>query len=169
MASVRFVVSFWRSKSDAMTEPTAYGPRGGVVPVALSKLAWVFGRLVRTAPLASRGALLIESIVAITLFTMIGTSALVGASALRNAQAGLQRQADAEYIVRNMMACTFDQAYQTSTLNYATSTCSSLPANFSSAVEQTLVSGDVDLQMVSVTVELGGKSILVVETLRGNH
>ena len=138
-------------------------------------VAAVLGRL-RAIGMDSRGGLLLETVVAIIVFALIGTTVLVGVSTARRSGAITDNQSIAENIARNQMEYTFSRAYKAPPLNYAS--ISDLPGNdfnvptgFTVTSTATLRSGSVDpnLETVRVTVSHLGEEVLVVETIRGRN
>ena len=68
---------------------------------------------------------MLEAIVGITIFAVVGAAVLGGVSTTRRAGSTLERQAIAENIARNQMENLFSLAYREPNLSYATSTSGS--------------------------------------------
>ena len=135
----------------------------------------LFARL-RFAALDSRGGLLLETVVAIIVFAVIGTTVLVGVSTARRSGDIVDKQSIAENVARNQMEYVFSRAYKVPPLSYAS--ISDLPGNdfnvpsgFTVTATAILRSGitDPDLETVRVTVNHLGEQVLVVETIRGRN
>ena len=117
----------------------------------------------------SSGVSLLESIVAVTVFTMVGGATLVGLSAIQRVRVNLERQAMAENIARNQMEYIFSLDYQTTISQYSSTT---VPSGYHvTNVQQVeeIIEGDSNLQKITVTVSLDGEELLVLETYRTNE
>ena len=154
-----------RSKPDKVGAPS--------VPTLLAH--GILARL-RFVALDSRGGLLLETVVAIIVFSLIGTTVLVGVSTARRSGDIVDAQSIAENVARNQMEYTFSRAYKAPPLSYAS--ISDLPGNdfnvptgFTVTATAILRSGstDPDLETVRVTVNHLGEQVLVVETIRGRN
>ena len=146
----------------------------GSAPGVLTLLARAFFTRLRTLALDSRGGMLLETLVAIIVFALIGTTVLVGVSTARRSGAVVDHQSIAENVARNQMEYVFSRAYKAPPLSY--DSISDLPGNdfnvpsgFTATATATLRSGSVDpdLSTVRVTVENLGEEVLIVETIRG--
>ena len=133
----------------------------------------LFARL-RFAALDSRGGLLLDTVVAIMLFALIGTTVLVGVSTARRSGDIVDKQSIAENVARNQLEYLFSRAYKAPPLSYAS--ISDLPDNefnvpsgFTVTAAAILRSGitDPNLETVRVIVNHLGEQVLVVETIRG--
>ena len=146
----------------------------GRVPRVLTLLSqFLFARL-RTLALDSRGGLLLETVVAVIVFALIGTTVLVGVSTARRSGEIVDAQSIAENVARNQMEYVFSRAYKAPPLSYAS--ISDLPGNdfnvpsgFTVTATAILRSGivDPDVETVRITVSHLGEQLLVVETIRG--
>ena len=124
----------------------------------------------------SRASLLVESIIATTIFVMISGTALIGVSAAQAVRGTIQRQSVAETLVRNQMEYISSLAYQTWPYTYSTSTSpsgliTSTPAGYSVSAVSTSTpqfASDADFAKIVVTVSFGGEELISVETLRSN-
>ena len=130
----------------------------------------------RALTLDSRGGLLLETVVAIIVFALIGTTVLAGVSTARRSGALVDNQSIAENVARNQMEYVFSRAYKVPPLSYGS--ISDLPGNdfnvpsgFTVTAAALLRSGSVDpnIETVRVTVNYLGEQILVVETIRGRN
>jgi hypothetical protein len=65
----------------------------------------------RALALDTRGGMLLETVVAIIVFALIGTTVLVGVSTARRSGAIVDHQSIAENVARNQMEYTFSRAY----------------------------------------------------------
>ena len=151
--------STFRSVRDMRTE--------GEMPLWINLLTlWraVTG-LFRKTSLDTRGSLLLESMIAITVFAVVGGAVLSGTSTALSTGSIIEGQSVAEEIARNQMESVFNQSYQEPAGSpYATIVPPARYA-FSVAADEYL-SGDVDIEMVVVTVSRDSQSIMVLETLR---
>ena len=111
------------------------------------------------------GGPLIETVVALSVFAMVGTAVLVGVQTIQNSGNRTEGKAVAENLARNQMEHVFNLAYKDATSTYGS--ISSVPSGYVvTAAANQFVSGDLDVQKVVVTVTRGGESLLVLETLR---
>lgn len=124
----------------------------------------------------SSGQMLIEVIVAITIFAVVGTSVLLGVSVAHRSASLVEDHSVAERLLRNQIESVFNQAYKPPKLGesvaYVTlaeaEPCDS-PTGYSvCAVAEQLVTDEGSIEKVVVTVSLNGKEVLRLETLRGN-
>lgn len=106
-----------------------------------------------------------ESMIAITVFALVGGAVLSGTSTALSTGSIVEGQSVAEEIARNQMESVFNQSYQESAGSpYATVVP---PARYTVSVSaDEYLSGDVDIEMVVVTVSRDSQSIMVLETLR---
>ena len=146
----------------------------GRAPSVLMLLTRSFFTRLRTLALDSRGGLLLETLVAIIVFALIGTTVLVGVSTARRSGDIVDAQSIAENVARNQMEYVFSRAYKAPPLTYAS--ISDLPGNdfnvpsgFTVTAAAILRSGivDPDVETVRITVSHVGEQVLVVETIRG--
>ena len=117
----------------------------------------------------SRGSIMLESIIAITVLVTTSIATLTGLSALNSARPNLERMATAENLLRNQMEYVFSLDYQPAPHTYPSIT--STPAGFGViAVATEYVAGDPEVQIVTVTVTVTHgtttNDILEVETVR---
>tara|TARA_B100001971_G_C17913115_1_gene393888 strand:- start:3 stop:401 length:399 start_codon:yes stop_codon:yes gene_type:complete len=121
--------------------------------------------LFRKAALDTRGSLLLESTIAITVFAVIGGAVLSGTSTALSTGSIIEGQSVAEELARNQMESVFNESYQEPAGSpYATIVP---PARYAVTVAaDEYLSGDVDIEMVVVTVSRDSQSIMVLETLR---
>lgn len=112
-----------------------------------------------------KGNLLLETLVAITVFALVGGAVLSGTSTALNTGTTVEEQSVAEEIARNQMESVFNESYQQPlSTPYPTIVP---PAGYAvSLAADEYVTGDVDIEMLVVTVSRDSKSILVLETLR---
>lgn len=121
--------------------------------------------LFRKTSLDTTGSLLLESMIAITVFAVVGGAVLSGTSTALSTGTIIEGQSVAEEIARNQMESVFNQSYQEPAGSpYATIVP---PARYAvSVAADEYLSGDVDIEMVVVTVSRDSQSIMVLETLR---
>ena len=156
--SQRHVAAFETCKAD-MAEQIVVAVRHHWHSV-VSWLKWLVGDC--------RGSPMVETIVAMTIFAVVGAAVLGGASTARRTGARIEITAIAESIARNQMENLFSLAYRDPNLSYATSTSAiALPTGFGvTAVTQEQVAGDTNVERVVVTVTHDGEVVLTLETLR---
>ena len=149
-------------------------PGAGRAPSVLMLVTQAFFTRLRNLALDSRGGLLLETLVAVIVFALIGTTVLVGVSTARRSGAIVDNQSIAENVARNQMEYVFSRAYKAPPLDYGS--ISDLPGNdfkvpsgFTVTATTILRSGSVDpdLETVQVIVNHLGQQVLVVETIRG--
>ena len=137
------------------------------------KPAWpTFQRLARAvvglfqaAALDTRGSLLLESMIAITVFAIVGGAVLSGTSTALNTGSIVEGQSVAEELARNQMESVFNESYQEPAGSPYTTIVPPARYAVSVAADEYLI-GDVDIEMVVVTVSRDSQSIMVLETLR---
>ena len=121
------------------------------------------------------GALLLEALIAVTVFTSVAVAALAGVSGFQRAKAVIETQAEVENIARNQMEYAFYQTYLVPDVTppltwvYYTSTTTTSPYTVTAGATSTSAfPTDDQVQQIVVTVMKGAKVELVVETLRTN-
>jgi len=121
--------------------------------------------LFKKAALDARGSLLLESMIAITVFAVVGGAVLSGTSTSLKTGTLVEGQSIAEEIARNQMESVFNESYQEPPGSpYATMVP---PAGYAVTVAaDEYLTGDVDIEMVVVTVSRDSENLLVLETLR---
>ena len=136
------------------------------------------GRFQRIAQ-NSKGFVLLESIMAITIFAALGTALMVGIRTANVSGDVVDEQSIAEKLARNQMEYVFIQAYLSPpasyvTLDLAQDVAFTVDAGFSLTAEAVAFTGDptiitdTNIETVVVTVNRGSKTVLVLETLRTN-
>ena len=115
------------------------------------------------------GALLLETLIAVTILMVISIAALVGLSTTQIARGTLERSAQAEYVTRNFMECIFGLTFQTTTAEYPTSSCPSFPSGYIVTTTQRAEADDPDLQRIIVSVGTLDKTLIQLETIRANQ
>ena len=118
----------------------------------------------RTA-LDTRGSLLLETTIAITVFAVVGGAVLSGTSTSFKTGTLVEGQSIAEEIARNQMESVFNESYQEPPgTPYATMLP---PAGYGASVSaDEYLMGDVEIEMVVVTVSRNSENLLVLKTLR---
>ena len=124
-------------------------------------------RRLRSLIADGKGVLMLETIVGVTVLSVLATAALIGLSATQRARGNIDRQAIAENLARNQMEYVFSQTYQTASTDYSAVT--SFPDGYSVASTQELVDGDSDLQKITTTIIKGGRTLISLETYRANE
>lgn len=113
----------------------------------------------------SRGALLVESVVAIGVFALIGAAVLASVSSARATGARIELKAVAEKVGRNQMEYIFSLPYQDpQSTPYPTVVA---PQGYSVNVAASeFKAGDTDIERIIVNVLHENQNILLLETLR---
>jgi hypothetical protein len=113
-----------------------------------------------------RGGLLAETVVAVMVFTAVGTAVLTGLSTTQVSGSHTWRQSVAENIARNQMEYVASLPYQPPPYSYP---LVSLPAGYAVTADATFdIPGDTNIQRITVTVSYEGDVVLVLETFRSN-
>ena len=121
-------------------------------------------RRLRTLPRNCRGALLMETVIAVMIFALVGTAVLFGVSTAHTSGATTERQSTAENIARNQMEYEFSLPYQNSPSSYPTI---GVPQGYVVTCQaEEYVLGDPNIEKVIVTVTFDSTQQLVLETLR---
>ena len=113
----------------------------------------------------TKGNLLLETLVAITVFALVGGAVLSGMSTALNTGSIVEGQSVAEEIARNQMESVFNVSYQ-EPLSTPYPTIVPPAGYVINITADEYLTGDVDIEMVVVTVSRDSESILVLETLR---
>ena len=129
----------------------------------------------RSAFSDSLGITLMETVIALAMFSSAGTAVLLGVGAAHTSSDRVSASAVAENLARNQMEYVLSQTYVAPPGNYA-SIADDLALNFSiptgfavAAAAQTYVAEDGytgSIEKLVVTVTRDGRSILVLESLR---
>ena len=123
------------------------------------------------------GQLLLETVVAISIFSLVGTAVLLGVRVAHTSASLVEDHSIAERLARNQMEYVLSQAYKDvgqsyDSINVAPPGQFSVPAGYQiTAVAQEFLVADSyqgSIEKVVVTVSLNGKVLLVLETLRAN-
>ena len=117
-------------------------------------------RLVR----GERGALLMEALVAVSVFTLLGSAVMTGLSATGNAAQRIEVGATAENLASNQIETILAAAYQDPPYTFSTLPAPTGYTVSAQALEQ--VPGDDNIAKIVVTVYRDGVAELVVESLR---
>ena len=134
-------------------------------------------RFLRRLGRNSSGQMLLEVILAISIFGLVGASVLVGVRVAHKTASLVEDHSIAERLARNQMEYVLSQAYKDvgqsyDSINVAPNDQFSVPAGYQvTAVAQQFLADDGfqgSIEKVVVTVSLNGKSVVVLETLRAN-
>ena len=114
------------------------------------------------------GALLLETVVALSVFGVVGTALMSGIQTSYLSKTQFDIRSRAENIVRNEMETVFAQPYQAPPYTYPTSTT---PDGYIVTSETLAYSttSDANLETVRVTVQHGGQTVKVLEAARTNR
>ena len=116
-----------------------------------------------------RGALLLETVIAVTVFALVGVAVLTGLSTAYTSGNKTEIQSVTENLARNQMESIFSGPYrEPHQTPYPTIT--GIPASYSvhTAVEfQDHLNPDPEVERISVTARHSGQDIMTLETLRG--
>ena len=122
------------------------------------------GRLLRTMRGEQRGGTLLEVLIAVTIFSLVGVATLTGFATTQRAGARTDFQAQTENIGRNQMEYVFSQAYQAPGNSYLVI---ATPTHYSvTADAQEVVVGVTSIEVVEVNVYAHGQLAWSLETLR---
>ena len=111
-----------------------------------------------------RGALLMEALVAVSVFTLLGTAVLSGSSTMYRALDDVEQAALAENVARNQLEVILAAPYQDPPHTY---TPLSAPPGYSVTAEaQEVVAGDPNIARLVVVVTLNGEPAIAIESLR---
>ena len=111
-----------------------------------------------------RGALLMEALVAVSVFTLLGTAVLSGTSTMYRALEDVEQDALAENVARNQIEVILAAPYQDPPHTY---TPLSAPPRYAVTAEaQEVVAGDPNIARLVVVVTLNGKPAMTLESLR---
>ncbi len=126
----------------------------------------------------AQGSILIEAVIALTIMGALGATVLMGVRTAHTSGDLVETHSVAETLARNQMEYTFTQAYAIPPGAYV-SIADAPGLTFdvdpgytvtAQALEYTegdpLIVNDADIEKVIVTVNQGGQSVLVLETLR---
>ena len=116
------------------------------------------------ARMGSRGGLIVEAVVSITVFTMVGSGVLAAVSTTQISGAQVESQSISENVARNQMEYIFSLPYQNPPSAYPTIV---VPPGYSVTVAaEEKEPGVVTIAKIVVTVSQDGQEVLVVETYR---
>ena len=121
----------------------------------------------------SRGSILLETVVAVIIFALIGAATMVGIQTSTVTGESVEDKSIAEILARNQMEHVFNQEYKAPPLDYASiadvpGNTFSVPSDFTvtaSAVEMPGTAG-TEVETVKVTISRNSQEILVLETIR---
>ena len=115
-----------------------------------------------------RGALLLETVVALTVFGVLGTTVLSSVHTSYLSKTQFDIGSEAENIVRNQMEYVLEQPYKPWVDTYLTITP---PAGYSVLAEalQYSTSTDANIETVRITVNHDAQPVKVFETIRANR
>jgi len=116
------------------------------------------------ARMGSRGGLIVEAVVSVMVFTVVGSGVLVGISIVHIAGAQVERQSIGENIARNQMEHVFSLPYQNPPSAYPTI---EVPSGYSvTALAEEKEPSVVAIAKVVITVSRDDQEVIVVETYR---
>ena len=119
---------------------------------------------VRCHAVNSRGSIMVETVVAVIAFSLVGSAVLVGLSTAHSSASRTDRQSIGENVGRNQMEYIFSLPYQSPPHTYPS--VSAPPGYMVTAAAEEFVMGDPNIEKLNVTVSRDGGNILVLETLR---
>jgi len=143
-------------------------------PIFIHPLAKSLADRIRPVFSNSLGITLMETIIALAMFSSAGTAVLLGVRAAHTSSDRVNASAVAENLARNQMEYVFSLPYIAPTGTYASIADDaglniSVPTGFAiSTATQTYVSDSYSgtIEKVLVTITRDGQSILVLESLR---
>ncbi len=161
-----------RLKDDAsLAVPDLASAREGVVMlrvIIVSTLAVLRRRKDRAhllgLRLGSHGGLMLEAVVAMAVFALVGVAVLVGLSTTHTSGATVEGHSIAENLGRNQVEYIFSIPYQDPPSFYPT-VVAPIGYGITAAAEE-FVQNETAVQKIVVTVDHGGETVLVLETLR---
>ena len=126
-------------------------------------LGWWLQRLTHN----QRGGLLVEVVVALTVFGLLGSAVLGSVQTSHIGKRQYEEHAQAENIIRRQLDYVWEQAYKVPGQSYLSITP---PASYSVTADSlTWDSGTTDVSTVQVTVDHDGQQVRLFETLRSNR
>ena len=124
----------------------------------------------------SRGSILLETVVAVVIFALIGAATMVGIQTATLTGERVEDKSIAENLARNQMEYVFNQTYKAPPLDYDSiadvpGNTFSVPSDFTVTAVAVVRAGTVgtDVETVKVTISRNGQEILVLETIRGRN
>ena len=121
-------------------------------------------RRLREIAQESRGAIMVEMVVTVLVFSLVGTAVLSGVATTQTSGFKTETQSIQESMARNQMEYMFSLPYQDPPTSYPTI---SVPQGYEvTCVAAEIVPGDPNIEKVIVTVTFDGTHQLVLETLR---
>jgi len=118
-------------------------------------------------PNSQRGIALLEVVMALGVFSVVGIAVLVGTSMIHRSGSLTEEQSVAENVARNQMEHIFSSVYQSPPTTYP---AVEVPVGFTvSAVAQEFVQGDLNIEKITVSITHDNRSVLTLETLRTNN
>ena len=158
--------------------PPHTAPAGGQSRISSlwAYLCQGFLKRLESTTVDSRGSILLETVVAVVIFALIGAATMVGIQTSTLTGERVEDKSIAENLARNQMEHVFNQAYMAPPLEYASiadipGNTFSVPSDFTViavAVERAGTAG-TDVETVRVTISRNGQEILVLETIRGRN
>ena len=135
-----------------------------------------FVRRLEETTVDGRGSILLETVVAVVIFALIGAAVMVGIQTSTLTGESVEDKSIAENLARNQMEYVFNQAYKAPPLDYASiadiqGNTFSVPSDFTVTAVAVSRPGTVgtDVETVKVTISRNGKELLVLETIRGRN
>ena len=134
----------------------------------------LFMRIFRSVRLTGRfrgqaGGLLIETVIALTVFGTLGSVVLSGVQTSHVSKRNFDVQSEAENLVRNQMEGALDQTYKGWPDTYSPVTSTPPGYVITTDALQYGTSTDSNIQTVRVTVTHDGQTVKVFETVRTNR
>ena len=119
---------------------------------------------------AQRGGLLVETVVVLSVFGVLGTTVLSGLQTGSISKRNFEQDSTEENITRNQMDSVFEQPYKAPDDPDPTYTSITPPAGYTVTAESiTHYATSTDISTVRITVMRGGQTVRVHETLRTNR
>ena len=113
---------------------------------------------------SQRGTMMVEALIAVSVFTLLGAAVLSGSTSTRNASARAEQAAVAENIARNQLETILAAPYEDPPHSYAP--VSTPPGYAVTADAQVLVVNDTNIATIVVAVTLKGEPVLTLESVR---
>ena len=135
-----------------------------LLEVCVRRVGSISGRRVCKLVQGNNGVLLVETVIAVLVFGLVGAAVMSGLATTHRSGFKIEVQSNAESIARNQMEYVFSLPYQEPPYFYPTVIAPQGYGVTSEAREH--INNDPNIEEVIVTVTFEGEPKLVVETMR---
>ena len=126
-------------------------------------------RIIKTRLAAQNGGLLVETLVVLSVFGILGTTVLSGMQTGSMAKRNFEQDTTEENITRNQLDSVFEEPYKAPDDPDPTYTSITPPTGYTVTAESiTHYSTSSDISIVRITVMRAGQTVRVHESLRTN-